>query len=210
MGNYCRAEQLLPGTGGWGIWAGPCKQSLSMLNKVHAGRWKLRLSNHENTEKKTDVKGISLLLLGLPSWAQKCLHWRALQPKEMKLNELTQHCTATKITCKPEWFPNMAKASWLGYDVAPNLVKKQKWSPNLSQRERYFVGFRNSYRVFSDWGYHCDCTAVEHRSEKMRVWLWKSRQRSRRSSWSLSANTSKSEVGAEWTINREGKVPDRN
>lgn len=172
-----------------------------MLNKVHAGRCKLRLSNHENTERKTDWKGISLLLLRLPSWSQKCLCGRACSPRNWSWMHWHSTAQPQKSPASQNSSQTWQKHRWLGYNV-PQTCQKAEMVTKPGHKEKVWCRVQtwavgqlhpSPAEYCSDWEYHWDCTAGEQRegkgkkrSEKMRVWLWKEKQRSRRAlGWHL-------------------------
>lgn len=184
-----------------------------LMNKVQAGRCKLRLSNHGNTERKTDMKGISLLLLGLPSWAPKCLYGRTCSPRKWSWMHWHSTNKKSKITCKPEWFPDMPEAQLAGIWCAPNLLRSRNGHQTCHKE-------KGLCRVQIEPGTATALTSrallwlrISQPREGTAVRKWGSGYGSEgREAEKLMeplGNTSKSEGGAEW-IHSEGKVPDRN
>lgn len=72
---------------------------------------------------------------GITILGSKMFVWQSLQPKEMKLNALTQHKSKIKNHLQARMVPRHARST-AGWDMmCPKPVKKQKWSPDLPQGE---------------------------------------------------------------------------
>lgn len=147
------------------------------------------------------MKGISLLLLGLPSWAPKCLYGRACSPRKWSWTHWHSTNQKSKITCKPEWFPDMPEAQLAGIWCAPNLLRSRNGHQTCHKEKglcRVQTWAWDSYTPHQQSIE--DITAQgRHSSEKMSCGS-KGRE---------AEKLMEPEVGAEWT-HSEGKVPDRN
>lgn len=133
------------------------------------------------------MKGMSLLLLGLPSWAPKCLYGRACSPRKWSWMHWHSTNQKSKITCKPEWFPDMPEAQLAGIWCAPNLLRSRNGHQTCHKEKGLYRAQTWAWDSYTPspaehWGYHSPGKAQQWENEGLAVGVKAEKQKS---SWSL-------------------------